>query len=292
MLRIPLMQRPVCKLMRSNKRFVLRMCRAGLMVFFCLGQSILAAPLPQPAVLKSRLGPIQTIHVIEPNLSTPQHAVHVRYLGYPIAQVLNTLDLPVVLPLSANPEVRTPKEQAWARYFIEFTCSDGYVSRIPVGQFFRYQAYLVMAKQDGSAFQLSQASAQQNIALGPYYLVWDNLHSAALQKNAATYWPYQVTAIQIKPYQGPLQAAQLANQYCLSCHQVNGDGGAIHPMNLAGIGQAWSEQSFVKFVLNPQQFHPNSPMPALNPNLDAAQRHKIATTLYQYFNNIPRTSQH
>lgn len=276
-----------------------------------LSQPLYAEPLPSPQQLKLKLGIAQAITVIEPHLlalenpsSQPRHqaknskasesmlnAAQVVYLGYPIQQVFAALGLQPAVPAKSDlamPEnaQRAAVAKQLAHYYVEFVCQDGYISRIPSDKFLHYQAYLVMAKQDGSAFKVDvHAQQQQDIALGPYYLVWDNLRSKPLQQLGSYHWPYQVTAIHIKPYQGAIAQAKLANDYCLTCHQLNGDGGRVLPINLAQIGQRYSQQQFIQLVLNPAASKPNSNMPALNPQLSQAQRQRIAEQLYQFFNS-------
>ncbi len=242
-----------------------------------LSISLLAAQqLPPPQQLIKQLGEPKPIKVREPHLSSPSHAVFVDYMGYPIQQIMQHMAL----------ENLAQSQQA--DYYIEFVCADGYVSRIPADKFRQYTAYLVMGRQDKQSFKVKNPTqAKSDIMLGPYYLVWDNKHSAELQKLGAYHWPYQVEAIAIKAYHGEMKPAKLANDYCLTCHQINGDGGKVYPINLAQIGYRYSEQAFMQWVLNPNQVKPKTHMPALNPLLPEAEREEIARSLYRYFNQIP-----
>jgi mono/diheme cytochrome c family protein len=256
----------------------------GFVWLLSLTSQLHAQTLPSPQQLSKQLGNGQAVRVIEPHMSSTKLAVNIVYLGYPIEKVLSSLQLKPALTQHKH-------ANQLARYYIEFVCQDGYISRIPAEKFLQYQAYLVTAKQDGSDFKVNvHEQHQQDIVLGPYYLVWDNLTSKALQQLGSYHWPYQVIAINIKPYQGNIAQAKLANDYCLTCHQLNGDGGKVLAINLAQIGKQFSQQQFIDFILNPSRNKPNSPMPALNPRLTEAQRQQIATSLYQFFNSIPVSS--
>lgn len=235
----------------------------------------LAKDLPAPKQLISILGQPQLVRVREPHLSSLNKAVYIDYLGYPIEKVLHRLQLQYVEPSQRE------------KYYIEFVCADGYISRIPAEKFHQFHAFLVFDRHDKKIFSVPNlAQKQADIALGPYYLVWDNKDSAELQKLGTYHWPYQVLAIAVKGYQGDIKHARLANDYCLTCHQLNGDGGKVYPINLAQIGMRYPKNKFVQWVLNPAAIKPNSPMPALNPLLPDAEREQIAQQLYQYFNQI------
>lgn len=247
----------------------------SLMLLMLLSSTLNAETLPSPKELQQQLGAPTVIQVIEPHMSRPGKPVMINYVGYPIQQVMRFLHLNQAAMYSAS-------------NWIEFACTDGYVSRIPADKFKQHQAYLVVARQDQQAFQVDNLDQQQQrISLGPYYLVWDNTHSLALQKLGAYHWPYQVQSIASGAYVGNLKQAKLANDYCLTCHQLNGQGGKVLPINLAQIGQRYSQQAFIELVLHPNKSKPSSTMPPLNPLLADAQREKIAKSLYIYFNQIP-----
>jgi hypothetical protein len=229
-----------------------------------------AQNLPPANELTQQLGDPQPIKVYEPSWLNEGKKVEVIYLGYPISKVIDYLML--------NNQFHDS---------LEFVCQDGYVSRIPVQAFKKHQAYLVFERADNAPFVINHHTQQQpSIPLSPYYLVWDNRHSKVLQKRGAYHWPYQVIAINEMENHKDTPSSKLAKEYCLSCHQLNGRGGELLPINLAQIGKRLSEEAFMEQVLHPLKLNPESKMPPLNPQLASAERVRIARALYRYFNQI------
>ncbi len=119
-----------------------------------------------------------------------------------------------------------------------FTCVDGYQPSIPVSRFLEQVSYLAMAYQDDSPFVVSnKLQNQENVPLGPLYLIWDNMD----QKTAgdASVWPYQIATVDLVRYSdkfpkiSPTENASAAvkqgfvnyRRHCFSCHPVRGQGG-------------------------------------------------------------------
>jgi hypothetical protein len=155
--------------------------------------------------------------------------VFVQYRGWPAEQILDRW---------LGPAWRAPGA------VVEFRALDGYVSHIPAERFEKYRAYLVF-ERPGSPFSVdNRIQNEKNISLGPYYLVWDNLKDSELRAEGATYWPYQVIRISLAPARRDAllpagmaarngDAANAAQKYCLSGHQINGYGGDKWPTNVA-----------------------------------------------------------
>ena len=83
---------------------------------------------------------------------------------------------------------------------------------------------------------------EKNVALGPWYLVWDNLRNPELRVEGApsgrissqlSLATARLDALLPAGTAAVCQTAGLAQKYCLSCHQVNGYGGDKWPINLA-----------------------------------------------------------
>lgn len=241
--------------------------------------------LPPPASLQAALGQAPVIiRVVEPHLSTRGRTTLVDYRGWPAAQVLDHW---------LGADWRKPGRE------LEFRALDGYVSRIPVEQFARYRAYLVFERVGHPSFSVdNELQNEKNIALGPYYLVWDNMHEPTLIAQGGSWWPYQIDTIRVSESRlaallpGDMaatwaDAATLAQTHCLNCHQVNGYGADKVPLNLAAQVKALDEASFRSWVLTPQQIKPGTTMPALPEGLTPAVREGIAQRLYGYFRALP-----
>lgn len=258
-------------------------------LFLSLGMSLcLAAPLPPPAELQQLLKtPPQVITVIEPHLSVAgAPPVQRAYLGYPAAQVLRQL-------LGAD----------WqqAQQEIEFRALDGFVARIPAERFAKYRAHLVFARADRRApFSVdNKAQGEKDVALGPYYLVWDNLAAPELLADGGAQWPYQVAQISLRPVGSAAllpagmsvekwgEHAALAQKFCLSCHQINGFGGDKMPLNLAVRAKLLDERTWRQWLLNPQAVKPGTAMPALPDSMPLPEREAIAAKLHAYLTALP-----
>ncbi|MEJ5999828.1 hypothetical protein [Paucibacter soli] len=244
-----------------------------------------ALDLPAAAALQARLGQRpQAVQVVEPHLSAAGQPVKLRYLGYPASLVFEQL---------LGADWRQPGRE------IELRALDGFVSRVPVERFAKYQAWLVQARADGAAFVVdNHAQHEKQVPLGPHYLVWDNIAAPELLAEGGAVWPYQVTSIALKPGSraallpaalgsGFAEHAELAQKYCLSCHQVNGYGGEKMPLNLAVRAKLLDLRTWRSWLLNPQTLKPGTPMPPLPDSLPAAEREAIAAKLHAYLRAVP-----
>ena len=156
---------------------------------------VLAVDLPAPAELGRQLGdrsgkkvdrgvPV-TVAVLEPHLMRDGRMPEVRYLGFPAEAVLTAV---------LGQGWRDPGQE------LEFRALDGFVSRIPVERFAQHRAWLVHARADGRPFQVdNHLQGEKQVPLGPFYLVWDNRTSKALQAEGGALWPYQVASVSVGP---------------------------------------------------------------------------------------------
>lgn len=240
-----------------------------------------AAVLPDANELKRLLAesPIE-IEVVEPHLIAGKSRPHVVYLGYPVEKVFRVL---------FGAEWKT------AGTTVEFRALDGYVSRIPTGRFDQYRAYLVFAKKNAREFRVNNLKQhEQNVALAPYYLVWDNVHHPGLISEGGTYWPYQVNEIlmSVSAEQSLISGeksrdAPELEKYCLSCHQVNGFGGNKAPLDLAEQTKILGREKFLAWVLNPASISPDTKMPAIVEGMPETERRALALRLFEHLNELP-----
>jgi cytochrome c2 len=166
---------------------------------------------------------------------------------------------------------------------ILFTCADGYQPSVPVAKVKDFPGYLAFARNDQPEFTLvNRMEADKKVELGPYYLVWDNLTRPELKAEGANDQPYQVVAIDLiqfadhfpllAPKKGAGEAATRGflafRRNCLSCHTINGDGGAKAALELnypLNVTEYWQEKALKKWLDKPQSVRFGATMPPVNP---------------------------
>lgn len=245
---------------------------------------VAALTLPAPEALRTTLPtPAAVVRVVEPHLSDRQRQVQVDYRGWPAEAVLDAL---------FGNDWRAPGLD------VEFRALDGYVSRIPAERFGRYRGWLVYERADRAAFSVDNLQQnQKNVALGPWYLVWDNLRDPELLPEGGTYWPYQVTQVLLSRARvdallppgiapGHEEGAALAQKYCLSCHRVNGHGGD-KASDLARSAKALPPADFLRWVLQPSRVKPGTTMPGLPDAMPESERRAVAQRLLDYLAALP-----
>jgi mono/diheme cytochrome c family protein len=160
-----------------------------------------------------------------------------------------------------------------------FTCVDGYQPVLPMDRFTRQAGYLVYRRQDQAVFNVqNRFQNEEDVPLGPYYLVWDNLKSDELRADGANGWPYQVVGIDLvnfvdrfprlsPPEDASAQAKKgfvAFRENCMACHTVNGEGGdkapeLNYPVSVTEyVPDAWLR----KWIMDPRTIRYNATMPA------------------------------
>jgi len=259
---------------------------AGLAILLgCAAQAVRGAELPPAQTLQELMGtPAQGVKVYEPHLSVGGRHVAILYVGYPAVAVFERL-------LGKGWQSRAET--------VEFRALDGYVSRLPVRRFFKENAYLVFARQDGAPFTVNNLlQNEKDVPLAPWYLVWDNIANPALIAEGARNWPYQVTEINLVTLSDAAllpkgldprfrPSAALVKTHCLSCHKVNGFGGAKFEGNLAEIARDSDRADFLRLLLAPASEREGATMPALSDRLPEAERRRIAGAIFDYLRAVP-----
>lgn len=258
---------------------------AGLAALLALcAPPALGEPLPAPAALEASGAQAVTLTVVEPHESAPGRPVEVAYRAFPAA---------VALAAALGPD--------WAQggRTIAFHALDGYVSRIEAARLASGEAWLAFARADGKPFTVDNAGQDEtNVPLGPWYLIWDDLHDPALIAAGARDWPYQADAVSFAPdpkaalrppgFDPALEPGlEAAKANCLTCHQVNGFGGDKVSGDLAQLARAWSEADFTRRTLAPSAVDPKATMPALMPDAPQDARRAAAATIYAYLARVP-----
>jgi len=156
-----------------------------------------------------------------------------------------------------------------------FVCSDGYRSPVKGEDLQNFPAFLAFGTSDSKPFVF------EGKKLGPYYLVWDSNNFPDRKLNA--HWPYQVVAIErttfSKAYAKVLPPKEsspkiqhgfaLFRKHCLSCHQINGQGGFMGiDLNAPFSVTEYIQRPFLsKLIDNPQKVRSRATMPGLDPAL-------------------------
>lgn len=180
---------------------------------------------------------------------------------------------------------------------IIFTCQDGYQPSIPVAKFLIYDAYLAIASADNKPFTLSNALQNHEVvALGPAYLIWDNLKSPALLDEGASDMPYQIARIELASFAArfpgmfpPADASAETRRgflhfrkYCMACHTINGQGGGKAPeLNYPVSVTEYFKPGYLKqWIDNPASLRYNTTMPALAAEIP--EREKVIAEIIAY----------
>jgi mono/diheme cytochrome c family protein len=160
-----------------------------------------------------------------------------------------------------------------------FACVDGYQPVVPMDHFNRHAGYLVYRRLDQEAFIVqNRFQAEKDVPLGPFYLVWDNLHSKELRDEGANGWPYQVVGVDLVNFADrfprlspPKDASEKAKQgflafreNCMACHTINGEGGNKAPeLNYPmSVTEYLSDDWLRQWLMDPRSIRYNSTMPA------------------------------
>jgi mono/diheme cytochrome c family protein len=186
---------------------------------------------------------------------------------------------------------------------VVFFARDGYRSSTDAARFLAGAAWLAFGRADGKPFMIDNPSQNQSgVALGPYYLIWDNLHDPLARAQGAYGWPYQVVRIDLatpadyaaaRPPDADPAAAEgfgQAKKYCLSCHRVAGIGGEKFPGDLREISRPFSDQALKRWIIEPREMRPATTMPPLAPLLPEVERNRIAELIIRYLRAKPASA--
>ena len=161
---------------------------------------------------------------------------------------------------------------------ILFTCSDGYQPTIPVSKFKKYDAYLAYGRVD-SKFEVFYKLKNTTVALGPYYLVWDNQKNKDLRKTGDVGFPFQIVGMDLvriadrfpklappaKHSKSVARGFIAFRKYCMTCHTINGSGGKIGPElnEPVSVTLYFKERWLKRWIDNPLSIRKGSKMPGI-----------------------------
>lgn len=156
-----------------------------------------------------------------------------------------------------------------------FVCRDGYRSPVKSLELQKLPAFLAFASSDSKPFSLDGKG------LGPFYLVWDS--QTYPERKTGANWPYQVVAIERATFSEaysatlppPKSSAQvlhgfaLFRKHCLSCHQINGQGGnmAVDLNSPYSVTEYFQRPYLIRLIDNPQKLRGRATMPGLDRSL-------------------------
>ncbi len=165
-----------------------------------------------------------------------------------------------------------------------------------VKKFLSHDAYFAIANEDDEPFTLTnRLQNNEVVALGPLYLVWDNIRSKALLEAGASDMPYQIKRIELKfetsflnmsPPPGSSVQEQRGfahfRKHCAACHTINGEGGGKAPeLNYPASVVEYIRPGYLKrWIESPQSIRYNTTMPGLAEEIP--DREKVTEELIAY----------
>jgi mono/diheme cytochrome c family protein len=198
------------------------------------------------------------------------------------------------IPLRALLEHYFPKEWPDFNGEIQLFAGDGYLGVVEAGKARQKDAWLVFARADGKPFRIDNyRQNEHDVALGPYYLVWDNRNDPELQKQGAYAWPYQVVRIQLVPdasYDRLIPPGASASvragfagfrTYCMNCHNLQGAGGRKEEADMTQLVAGKSRETLRAWIDAPGKIRPTT-MPPLNTCLDPGERARVIGQIVDY----------
>ncbi|HWP01480.1 MAG TPA: cytochrome c family protein [Methylococcus sp.] len=241
----------------------------------------LAVELPAPDELGGQIGVTeQSVEVVEPHESDLQHETRVRYRAYPIESILDRF---------FGEYWKTPQTE------VVFFARDGYRASIPSDKFRRDRAWLAFARSDGRPFVVDNPRQHENnVPLGPYYLIWDDIANPAARATSGYGWVYQTVRIELgspADYQalqppttspGAQEGLEHFRAHCLGCHQLNGLGGEKFPGDIRERSCRWSDAALKTWITEPEKVRPHTTMPPLDVLLAETERSRIAEKIVAY----------
>jgi hypothetical protein len=263
-----------------------RVVFAALCLIAATGQAV-ALDLPVPEKLERQYAlRARTVEVVEPHTSTPEHPLRVRYRALPADELLTRW-----------------LGEGWKAQDVAvvFFARDGYRSVIPASRLAKFRAFLAFGREDGAAFAVdNRQQHEQGVALGPYYLIWDNLGSEELLRQGAYGWPYQVTRVELQSVADErrllppgassevMQGFEAAQEYCLTCHHIGGLGGTKVAEDLAQAACRWKPEDLKAWMIEPARSRPGTAMPPLNPMLPESERAEAAVRIAAFLAALQR----
>jgi cytochrome c2 len=211
----------------------------------------------------------QTVRVFE-----PYEQREVEFLALPLAAVLDAV---------YGTAWRSDDE-------LLFTCSDGYQPTLPVARAIEHQGWLAFERPGVPAFTIHkfESGRLKDVAVGPFYLVWENVKDTAVRAEGDYGWPYQVVGVELIrsrerfPHMAPPANAPAEVQrgftafriHCSRCHTVNGDGGHVGPeLNTAENPAGRRDRDWLhSWISDPERMAPGTRMEPINralPDRDA-----------------------
>jgi len=251
----------------------------GLVLILLTGQASAAAMELRLAQTMRDLGSeVVEISVTEPHCGKSD--CKTTYIGIPFRRVI---------------EFYYPDAWKGFKGEVQLFARDGYLEVVDADKIRKQDGYLAFARADGEPFVVdNKQQNERDVPLGPFYLVWDNVKHAELQKEGAYGWPYQVKQIQlmdVSVYQSlvsPDATTAVRDRfkayktYCLSCHNIKGVGGRKVTADMRDLVRGKSRGYLRALISDPESVRPETKMPPLNTNLSKAERMRIVDKIIDF----------
>ena len=262
----------------------LRGLAAGLFVLLALHANAVAVELGLDEVRAALGDEVREITVKEPHMKCGRDGCTVTYVGIPLEKLMQHY---------------FPDTWKGFNGVIHFSARDGYLAAVDTNKVRDHDAYLTFSRADGKPFIIDNVRQnEQNVPLGPFYLVWGNLKDPELQKQGAYGWPYQVVEMELLPstvYDRllPADASPAVREgfedwktYCMACHQIDGIGGMKNPVDLRYLLRGKSREVLRAWISCPDSLRPGTTMPPLNVNLDSRERRQVTERILDYLESL------
>jgi cytochrome c2 len=236
------------------------------------------------AQLKELSSPV-TVRIYEPHVDGQR-----TYRAIPLAPILKSVYGPAWQSRGSD---------------LVFTGGDGYQSVVAVEEFSKAPTLLAFGMASNKPFGFTHIRPpHQKVTLGPYYLIWNFNSTPELRSDEDYSWPYKVIDVDLINFQdryskmlpptgspaAVTRGFQAFRSYCMNCHQVGGQGGAVGPeLNTAETYPSdWYPGVLSQYLLDPQAVQPETQMPGLLKSLP--QREEIARDIIRYLEALEERS--
>lgn len=174
---------------------------------------------------------------------------------------------------------------------LEFTTTNGYKSYFLEDKFHKVDAILAYARADQKKFVRISRDENKIIDLGPYYLIWDSIHTPKDSEYdyKSVFKVHQIgfntSTLNFHSFKDEVSESAFLgyrsyHNFCLSCHAIGNRGGSLsYNLLKRDIFSEKKRKWLMDYILNPKSVRKDSLMPALP---EFKNRQKMAQGIIEY----------